>query len=431
MKSYSFCDNWTCKHLDDSAPGIPVLIPHDAMLAEQRNALAAGGINVGWFEGHDYLYEKHFTPGRELQNKRLILEFEGVYRKAEVYLNGEKLAFRPYGYSNFYVDISESVKLEQKNTLQVIARNADQPNSRWYSGAGIYRPVRLWVSDEQRILLNGVQIQTCSIDPIRVEVRVRTSCPGSILLEIMDGKETLFQQEGQTEGETCISVPLPQAQLWSPEAPKLYTCRVRFRDDEQTAVFGIRSISWGREGLLLNGERIILRGACIHHDNGILGAACWPDAVERKVRLLQENGYNAIRSAHNPCSKALLETCDRLGMLVMDEYIDHWYIHKTEYDYVEYFADWWRQDLQDMVEKDFNHPCVILYSTGNEVSETAQEKGIALTKEMTDYLHQLDPSRPVTCGVNIFFNFLSSIGFGVYSDKKAKQEAEADSSRQD
>lgn len=423
MKSYSFCDNWTCKHLDDSAPGIPVLIPHDAMLAEQRNALAAGGINVGWFEGHDYLYEKHFTPGRELQNKRLILEFEGVYRKAEVYLNGEKLAFRPYGYSNFYVDISESVKLEQKNTLQVIARNADQPNSRWYSGAGIYRPVRLWVSDEQRILLNGVQIQTCSIDPIRVEVRVRTSCPGSILLEIMDGKETLFQQEGQTEGETCISVPLPQAQLWSPEAPKLYTCRVRFRDDEQTAVFGIRSISWGQEGLLLNGERIILRGACIHHDNGILGAACWPDAVERKVRLLQENGYNAIRSAHNPCSKALLETCDRLGMLVMDEYIDHWYIHKTEYDYVEYFADWWRQDLQDMVEKDFNHPCVILYSTGNEVSETAQEKGIALTKEMTDYLHQLDPSRPVTCGVNIFFNFLSSIGFGVYSDKKAKQEA--------
>ena len=167
------------------------------------------------------------------------------------------------------------------------------------------------------------------------------------------------------------------------------------------------------DSLFGDGERIILRGACIHHDNGILGAACWPDAVERKVRLLQENGYNAIRSAHNPCSKALLGTCDRLGMLVMDEYIDHWYIHKTEYDYVEYFADWWRQDLQDMVEKDFNHPCVILYSTGNEVSETAQEKGIALTKEMTDYLHQLDPSRPVTCGVNIFFIFLSSIGLGV------------------
>ena len=146
--------------------------------------------------------------------------------------------------------------------------------------------------------------------------------------------------------------------------------------------------------------------------------------MARKVRLLKENGYNAIRSAHNPCSKALLAECDRQGMLVMDEYIDHWYIHKTEHDYVDYFNDWWHQDLTDMVEKDYNHPCVVLYSTGNEVSETAQKRGIALTKEMTDFLHGLDDSRPVTCGVNIFFNFLSSIGFGVYSDEKAKKEAE-------
>ena len=156
----------------------------------------------------------------------------------------------------------------------------------------------------------------------------------------------------------------------------------------------------------------------------MLGAVCDPDAVARKVRLLKETGYNAIRSAHNPCSKVLLAECDRQGMLVMDEYIDHWYIHKTEYDYVPYFAEWWRQDLTDMVEKDYNHPCVVLYSTGNEVSETAQKRGIALTKEMTDFLHGLDNSRPVTCGVNIFFNFLSSIGFGVYSDEKAKKEAE-------
>ena len=155
-----------------------------------------------------------------------------------------------------------------------------------------------------------------------------------------------------------------------------------------------------------------------------MGAVCDPDAVARKVRLLKANGYNAIRSAHNPCSKALLTECDRQGVLVMDEYIDHWYIHKTEHDYVDYFNEWWHQDLTDMVEKDYNHPCVVLYSTGNEVSETAQKRGIALTKEMTDFLHGLDDSRPVTCGVNIFFNFLSSIGFGVYSDEKAKKEAE-------
>jgi len=139
---------------------------------------------------------------------------------------------------------------------------------------------------------------------------------------------------------------------------------------------------------------------------------------------LKENGYNAVRSAHNPCSKFLLDACDHLGVLVMDEYIDHWYIHKTEHDYVDYFPDWWRQDLADMVDKDYNHPSVVLYSTGNEVSETAQERGIKLTGEMTEHLHRLDPTRPVTCGVNIFFNFLSSIGFGVYSDERAKKEAE-------
>ena len=197
-----------------------------------------------------------------------------------------------------------------------------------------------------------------------------------------------------------------------------------FGADTAEETFGIRSLSWGGEGLRMNGERVILRGACIHHDNGLLGAACHPDAVERKLRILKENGYNAIRSAHNPCSKAALAVCDRIGMLVMDEYIDHWYIHKTQHDYVEFFDAFWKQDLTDMVDKDYNHPSVILYSTGNEVAETAQSKGIALAKEMTQLLHSLDGTRPVTCGINIFFNFLNSIGFGQYSDEKAAKEAE-------
>ncbi len=158
------------------------------------------------------------------------------------------------------------------------------------------------------------------------------------------------------------------------------------------------------------------------HD-AMLGACCYPDAEERKVALLRKTGYNALRSAHNPCSKALLDACDRLGMLVMDEFVDCWYIHKTKHDYVEVFEDWWQQDLADMVAKDYNHPCVILYSTGNEVSETAQPRGIELTGRMTRWLHQLDDTRPVTCGVNIFFNLLSSLGFGVYSDEKADAQA--------
>ena len=419
MKATSLLTGWTCRHLGDTAPGKPVTLPHDAMLAEPRTALSAGGTNTGWYEGYDYEYQRTLTvPENELADTH-ILEFEGVYHNAEVWLNGQKTAFRPYGYTNFYVDCAPYLHAGE-NELRVIARNADQPNSRWYSGAGIYRPVQLWTAKGAHIALNGVKIRTLSLDSAVVEVRVKTTAPGTVRL-MVDDLPAIQQESG---GEAVFTLTLDNARLWTPETPNLYTCRVSFADDEVTETFGVRKVEWGTDGFLLNGKRYIIQGACIHHDNGLLGAVCDPDAVARKVRLLKENGYNAIRSAHNPCSKALLTECDRQGMLVMDEYIDHWYIHKTEHDYVDYFNEWWRQDLTDMVEKDYNHPCVVLYSTGNEVSETAQPRGIALTKEMTDFLHMLDDSRPVTCGVNIFFNFLSSIGFGVYSDEKAKKEAE-------
>ena len=419
MKPTLLLTGWTCRHLGDTAPGKTVTLPHDAMLAEPRTALSAGGTNTGWYEGYDYEYRRTLTvPENELADTH-ILEFEGVYHNAEVWLNGQKAAFRPYGYTNFYVDCAPYLHAGE-NELRVIARNADQPNSRWYSGAGIYRPVQLWTARSAHIALNGVKIRTLSLDPAVVEVRVKTTAPGTVRLTVDD--LPVVQQE--SDGEAVFTLTLDNARLWTPETPNLYTCRVSFADDEVTETFGVRKVEWGTDGFLLNGKRYIIQGACIHHDNGLLGAVCDPDAVARKVRLLKENGYNAIRSAHNPCSKALLAECDRQGMLVMDEYIDHWYIHKTEHDYVDYFDDWWHQDLTDMVEKDYNHPCVVLYSTGNEVSETAQKRGIALTKEMTDFLHGLDDSRPVTCGVNIFFNFLSSIGFGVYSDEKAKKEAE-------
>ena len=419
MKATSLLTGWTCRHLGDTAPGKPVTLPHDAMLAEPRTAISAGGTNTGWYEGYDYEYQRTLTvPENELADTH-ILEFEGVYHNAEVWLNGQKAAFRPYGYTNFYVDCAPYLHAGE-NELRVIARNADQPNSRWYSGAGIYRPVQLWKARGAHITLNGVKIRTLSLQPAIVEVRVKTTAPGTVRLTVDD----LPAMQQESDGEAVFTLTLDNARLWTPETPNLYTCRVSFADDEVTETFGVRKVEWGTDGFLLNGKRYIIQGACIHHDNGLLGAVCDPDAVARKVRLLKENGYNAIRSAHNPCSKALLTECDRQGMLVMDEYIDHWYIHKTEHDYVDYFNDWWRQDLTDMVEKDYNHPCVVLYSTGNEVSETAQKRGIALTKEMTDFLHGLDDSRPVTCGVNIFFNFLSSIGFGVYSDEKAKKEAE-------
>ena len=420
MKRTSFNDNWYCKHLNEAEEPIPVRVPDDAMLREPRTHKALGGLNVGWFEGRDYSYTKTFTLTDEEAKRHTVLEFEGVYRKAEVYLNGEKAGFRPYGYTNFYVDCDPFLK-EGTNTVEVRAYNADQPNSRWYSGAGIYRPVQLWTSGEKHIELNGVKIKTLSLDPATVEVRVKTSGEGPVKVELCDGETVLATAEGE---QRLFTLSANHATPWSVECPKLYTCRVTYADDEVVESFGFRTLTWGKEGLCINGKREILRGACVHHDNGLIGAACDPDALERRIRILKENGYNALRSAHNPCSKTALEICDRLGMLVMDEYIDHWYIHKTMYDYVDFFFDWWKQDLTDLVDKDYNHPCVVLYSTGNEVAETAQPKGIQLAKDMTELLHTLDDTRPVTCGVNIFFNFLNHIGFGQYSDEKAKKEAE-------
>lgn len=419
MQSILFHDHWYVRHTDENGPGKPVPLPHDAMLSEPRTADAGGGLNISWFMGRDYVYTRHFSVFKKDLMMHNVLEFEGVYRKAEVWINGKKTAFRPYGYTNFYVELDDCLR-EGDNTVEVIARNGDQPNSRWYSGSGIYRPVKWWRSPKKHIELNGVRIRTLRVNPAVIEISVRTSEPGPVTVQILDG-ETVTT-EASFEGSTQITIS--DAKLWSVDTPSLYTAKVRFGEDTAVETFGIRTLQWGKDGFLVNGERVILRGACVHHDNGLLGAVCHPDAVERKLRILKENGYNAIRSAHNPCSKAALEVCDRIGLMVMDEYIDQWYIHKTQHDYVEYFDQFRHQDLADMVDKDYNHPCVIMYSTGNEVAETAQPKGIALTEEMTEELHRLDATRPVTCGINIFFNFLNSIGMGQYSDEKAAKEAQ-------
>ena len=428
MKAIPWNTDWYFARLGDEENKKAVTLPHDAMLAEKKSPTAAGGTNTGWYEGFDYIYEKKIPADHTYAGKTVLLEFEGVYRNAEVWADDKKLSFRPYGYTNFYVDMTEIFADQKAHTVRVIARNADQPNSRWYSGAGIYRPVTLWIGEEKYIPVNGVCITTLSADPAEIKVDITTNCGGMAQAEILDEENRIVSFQNVKCGENMpatVFFTIPEAQLWSVDTPHMYTCRVTFGNDVVCEPFGIRTISWGRDGFKINGKRLVLLGACVHHDNGLLGARCDEDAIERKVRILKENGYNALRSAHNPCSKAFLNACDRQGMLVLDEYIDHWYIHKTEYDYVDYFKKWWKKDLADMVSKDYNHPCVVMYSTGNEVSETAQKKGIALTKKMTEYLHNLDQTRPVTCGVNIFFNFLSSIGFGVYSDKKAKKEAEA------
>ena len=421
MLSINFNGGWKYRRLNADEKWVGVTLPHDAAIYEERSDSALGGVNTGWYSAYDYEYVKTFTVPEEYSQKVVTLEFEGVYRNAEVYINGEKAAYRPYGYTNFYVAANKFLKFGQENEIRVIARNADQPNSRWYSGAGIYRPVKMWVADEKHILLNGVKIRTLQLDPAVVEVSVKTSCAGKIDVEISRGGKKVAAS-ADTDGETSVKITVPDAELWSPENPALYDCKVNFEGDETTATFGIRTISCTRaDGFCINGKRVIIRGACIHSDNGILGARSYPEAEERKIRILKEYGYNAIRSAHNPCAKYLLGACDRLGMLVMDEYCDMWYIHKTRYDYASYIEEWYERDITDMIEKDYNHPSVVMYSFGNEVAETGEKRGIELFANMKAVCKKLDPDRPVTTGVNIFFNYLYALGFGQYSDKKAEK----------
>lgn len=416
MQKISLNEGWEYSHRGEG-DWKAVSLPHDAMLSEPRSGDVPGGKNTGWFAGRDYAYRRtlDLTPGA---GRRYVLEFEGVYRNAEVFLNGEKVGEHNYGYTGFYVDITSAAR-EGENALEVYAYNADQPNSRWYTGAGLYRPAWLYVLPERHILLDGIRVKTLDPAAGEIAVSVQTSGGGPVSVQVLDGGVSVASAEG--EGE--LTLRIPDVKAWSPKSPHLYTCRASYGEDAHEVTFGVRRIGCDAEhGFCINGERVILRGACVHHDNGLLGACAYAFAEERKVRLLQKAGYNAIRCAHNPCSKAMLEACDRLGMLVMDEYVDMWYIHKTKYDYATYFEKNWREDLKGIVLRDYNHPSVVMYSLGNEVSETAQKKGIELSAAMRDRVLEFDDTRPITCGVNIFFNYLSALGFGVYSDKKAAKD---------
>lgn len=423
MEKLDFNKNWKCYKTGCRDEVLNVTIPHDAMLLDAKSGSGPGGVNTGWIEAKDYTYEKTFFVPREWEGLCPILEFEGVYHRATIFVNGQKAKYQHNGYLGFFVPLAPFLKHGEENTIKVEAINHDQPNSRWYSGTGIYRPVWLHLLGREHVLPDGIKITTLDYKEPKISVEVKTAGTGSVQVEIMEDDVLLARAQGDSDGSYKAEISLPGAKCWDLDNPFLYTCKVSFKGEMRQEAFGIRLVDCDAEnGFRINGKRVILKGACVHHDNGILGACAYDFAERRKIRILKECGFNAVRSAHNPCSKAMLRACDELGMLVVDEYADSWYIHKTKYDYASELEKNYPNDLKAMVEKDYNHPSVVMYSIGNEVSETAQKKGIELCGAMTKYLHGLDATRKVTCGINIFFNFLSSMGFGVYSDKKAEQE---------
>ena len=424
MEKFSLNKSWYVKPQGSTEDYKIVDVPYDAMIIEPASEDAPSGKNCCWIECNDYEFKKYFNLAGNLKGNTIILEFEGIYRNARIYLNNEEICFRPYGYTNFYIDISDKVKFDENNELKVLSFNKDQPNQRWYSGSGIIRPVNLYVLPSEHIILNSIRVTPIDYNSKTFKLNLLTTTPGLVKLELLDGDEVIYEdtiESSTTSIEKIYSIE--KLTLWSPETPKLYHLRATFKDDVQTIRFGLRQIELNKEkGFLINGKRYLLKGCCIHSENGILGNITHSSIEYRKARLLKEAGYNAIRCAHNPQSKYFLDACDELGLLVMDEYVDCWYTHKTKYDYTKYLMDYWKQDLKDLIEKDYNHPSVVLYSLGNEVGETAQKKGQELLRQFVDFIHTNDPTRPTTCGVNVFFNFMTYMGFGFHSDKKADKE---------
>ncbi len=426
MKVQPFNDNWLFGQAGQEARQA-VTLPHDAMIHEERDPAAAGGSGHAYFPGGTYVYEKSFYAPADWQDKAVLLHFGGVYRNAVVSLNGQEVCRHAYGYTDFTADLTSGLLCGRENTVTVAVDNSQLPNSRWYCGSGIYRPVELAVGSACHIAWQGLRVTTLGISPARV--RVETALvPGEdqedllVAVQIMDGTVEIASAQG-----TDVEMDLPETELWSDENPKLYTCRAALiRDgqelDSAQVTFGLRQVSWGPQGLFINGRETLLRGGCIHHDNGILGAAAPPAVEERKVRLLKKAGFNAIRSAHNPASQALLDACDKYGLYVMDETWDMWYGKKSRYDYADQFMDNYQGDLAAMVRKDYNHPSVIMYSIGNEVSEPAQPRGVELAEELVARLHGLDGTRPVTAGINLSILTSTASGKPLYGEEGGRAD---------
>ena len=410
------------------APASAVTLPHDALIGGVRSADAAGGGRTGYFPDGAFEYRKTIDAPEEWRGKRVSLEFQGVYRDAMVYVNGSFAGQRPNGYTAFTVALDPFLRYGQPNTVRVDARAHD--DSRWYSGAGIHRDVLLTVTDLVHVVPHGIRISTPDIDDERAVVAVATTVRNestgtrtvrvSTQLRAPDGEVVALDSAPITlrSGATGVvrqRLYVPQPERWSTDRPSLHTARTVLTEDdavleEKETVFGIRSLTLDPvHGLRINGETVKLRGACIHHDNGPLGAAAIRRAEERRIELLKEAGFNAIRSSHNPLSPAMLDACDRLGMLVMDETFDMWTEGKAAFDYSLAFPEWWERDVEALVAQDFNHPSVILYSIGNEIFETGDALGSEWGRALAEKIRSLDDTRYITNGINPFVSVLADV----------------------
>ena len=390
-------------------------LPHDYSIEQDMDPNTPLRQHGGYYPcglGH---YVKRFDVPAEWKGKKLFVEFEGVYMNAEVMLNGNMLGRHPYGYTGFCFDMTKYIKYDGTNELKVTVDNSTIPNSRWYSGSGIYRNVWLYTGESPYIKHWGVYVTTEQISEDSAKIKAVIDIEGydssknvqikNIVCDV-DGKEIAADITAADGLSTAINIILYSPKLWDIDSPYLYTLKTEIISenkitDTQTTVFGVRTISVdSKDGFRLNGKTIKMKGGCVHHDNGIVGAASYARAEERKVELLKASGFNAIRCAHNPPSPVFLDACDRLGMLVIDEAFDCWKISKTQYDYHVWFEDWWERDIDSMVKSARNHPSVVIWSTGNEIVEqSGGSDAYGTSKALAERIRALDTMRPVALAV--------------------------------
>lgn len=410
---------------DDSGWRI-VDLPHDWSIEDLPGSQspfdkdAISQVSGGFTTGGTGWYRKSFTIPEDQKNRLVQIQFDGIYMNSEIWLNGELIGRHPYGYTSFMLDLTAKIKFGQPNILAVKVMNEGQ-NSRWYSGSGIYRHVWLSVLHPVHVAQWGTSITFQEVNAGEAQVDIKTTAensnneetPVKLVTRIIDprGSEIKSLSSSETikandraDFDQHVSVENPQ--LWSPESPDLYTAINEIYSNNQLVGrketrFGIRSISFdAQNGFRLNGKPMKLKGGCVHHDNGPLGAKAYDRAEERRVELLKASGFNAIRCAHNPPSPAFLDACDRLGMLVMDEAFDMWRVGNNPYDYHLWFDNWWQNDIESMVLRDRNHPSVILWSIGNEIKNMESPEVVEVAKMLGNFVRELDPTRPVTAAVN-------------------------------
>ena len=382
-------------------------LPHDWDIFEGPvSGEGATGTGGGWFEAGKGEYRKTFaTPNADI----VKLHFEGVYQKAEVYVNGQKAGQHHYGYTPFTVDVTKYLNKDKKKINEVVVKvdNSEQPNCRWYSGSGIYRHVWLETKPALHIAENGVFVTTPEVSAakakMQVEVTVQNESQADRNATVVVGGSQLMVAVKAGESKTVsTTLYVNNPRLWSPESPTLYEAKVELKEngttiDNATAKYGIRSFSFDAEkGFVLNGKPLLINGACVHHDDGVLGAMAFDDAEIRKVRQMKEAGFNLIRTSHNPTTRAFLDACDSIGMLVIDEAFDGWRTQKNPYDYSTVIDSCYREDIHAMVLRDRNHPSIICWSIGNEVIERKDIRVIQTAKLLKQAILDCDTTRPVT-----------------------------------